>query len=57
MRETGSTEKDAIIKERIFRKEIEPKYDVKFILDDRDQVVKMWRSIGLKCLQVAEGAF
>lgn len=31
--------------------------DVLLVLDDRDRVVKMWRSLGLTCLQVAEGAF
>jgi len=28
-----------------------------FVLDDRDQVVNMWREQGFKCLQVAEGNF
>lgn len=27
------------------------------IFDDRDKVVKMWRSLGLTCFQVAPGAF
>lgn len=27
------------------------------VLEDRDQVVKMWRSLGLTCMQVAEGNF
>lgn len=31
--------------------------DVLLVLDDRDRVVRMWRSLGLTCLQVAEGAF
>lgn len=31
--------------------------DISFVLDDRDKVVKMWREIGLTCLQVAEGNF
>lgn len=57
MRPQGNTEKDTIIKERIYREHIEGKYNVLFVLDDRDQVVKMWRSLGLTCLQVAEGNF
>lgn len=56
-RESGDMRKDSIIKEEIFRTHIEPKYNVKFVLDDRNQVVDMWRSIGLKVLQVADGAF
>jgi hypothetical protein len=31
--------------------------DVWFILEDRDQVVKMWRENGFRVLQVADGAF
>ncbi len=27
------------------------------IFDDRDKVVKMWRSLGITCLQVADGNF
>jgi hypothetical protein len=33
------------------------KADVFCVFDDRDRVVKMWRSMGLVCLQVAEGNF
>ena len=29
----------------------------KYVFDDRDSVVKMWRDQGLTCLQVAEGNF
>jgi hypothetical protein len=32
-------------------------FDVQFVLDDRDQVVEMWRAMGLTCLQVAPGNF
>lgn len=31
--------------------------DIKYVFDDRDQVVNMWRANGLRCLQVASGAF
>ena len=36
---------------------IKDKYRVLFVLDDRNQVVDMWRDIGLTCLQVADGNF
>lgn len=36
---------------------IRDRYDVRVVLDDRDSVVKMWRSLGLTCLQVALGEF
>lgn len=57
MRKDGDFRKDSIIKEEIYREHIEPKFDVMFCIDDRKQVVDMWRSIGLVCLQCAEGNF
>jgi predicted kinase len=57
MREEGNTEKDAVIKERIFWNDIAPNFNVCCVYDDRNQVVEMWRNIGLKCFQVAEGDF
>lgn len=56
-RAEGDTRKDSIIKEELFRAHIEPRFNVKFVLDDRNSVVDMWRRIGLKCFQVAEGNF
>lgn len=57
IRPAGNTEKDSIIKKRIYDEHIKGKYNIHIVLDDRDQVVKMWRSIGLRCLQVADGNF
>jgi hypothetical protein len=57
MRKSDDFRPDEIIKEEIYREHIEPHYDVWFVLDDRTSVVKMWRRIGLTCLQVAEGDF
>ena len=57
MRDEGTTEKDSIIKKRLFDNNIKGKYYIDFVLDDRNQVVEMWRNIGLNCLQVAEGNF
>jgi len=57
MRTTGDHRKDWIVKGEIFDAHIRHKYNVLFCLDDRDQVVKFWRSIGLTCLQVTEGNF
>lgn len=48
---------DTIIKLEIFNRDIRDKYNVKYCLDDRNRVVKMWRSLGLLCFQVAEGDF
>lgn len=57
MRPEGNNEKDSIIKRRMFDEYIRGKYYVDFVLDDRNQVVEMWRNMGLTCLQVAEGDF
>jgi predicted kinase len=57
MRKEGDFRKDYIVKEEIYSTLIKGKYNVDFILDDRNQIVDMWRRLGLKCLQVAEGNF
>lgn len=58
MREPDDNRKDNIVKREIYEREIAGKYNVLFVLDDRDQVVDMWRNeLGLKVLQVAEGDF
>jgi len=57
MRKTGDYRKDCIIKKELFDTHIRGKYYVDFILDDRNQVVEMWREMGLTCLQVAPGDF
>jgi predicted kinase len=57
MRAPDDMRKDSVVKEEIYRAKIEPFYNVWFVLDDRDQVVEMWRLLGLRCLQVAPGAF
>lgn len=56
-REDGDTRKDSIVKEELFRTHVEPRFNVKFVLDDRNSVVQKWRSLGLPCWQVSEGAF
>lgn len=57
MRAEGDNRKDNIVKEELYRRHVEGQYNVRFVLDDRDQVVKMWRDLGLQCLQVAPGNF
>ena len=49
--------KDSIIKQELFDAYVREKYNVLFVLDDRNQVVDFWRSIGLTCYQVAPGNF
>lgn len=58
MRAAGDMRKDAIVKREIFEKEIKDKYYPYLVLDDRDQVVRMWRDeLGLTVWQVADGNF
>lgn len=57
MRPAGDTRKDAVVKLELFREHVAPRYNVRGVLDDRDQVVALWRSLGLMCAQVAEGNF
>jgi predicted kinase len=58
MRAAGDMRKDSIVKRELFDRHIRGTYDVACVLDDRDQVVRMWRGeLGLTCLQVAEGNF
>lgn len=49
--------KDSIVKLALFDEHIRHNYDVQFVLDDRQQVVDMWRNLGLTALQVAPGDF
>jgi predicted kinase len=57
MRSEFDMRKDSIVKEEIYRQEILGRYNVWLVLDDRNQVVDMWRLLGLRTLQVAPGAF
>jgi len=57
MRANGDYRKDSEVKTEIYQRDIEPNYDVRFVLDDRNQTVRAWRTLGLKTLQVAEGDF
>lgn len=57
MRKTGDYRKDDVVKLELFNQHIRGKYNVAYVLDDRNRVVEMWRNLGLTCLQVAEGNF
>lgn len=57
MRADGDMRADNIVKAELFDTHVRDNYDVKFVLDDRQQVVDMWRAMGLKCVQVEPGDF
>ena len=51
-REEGDGRPDYIVKKELFDKHIRGKYNVKFVFDDRPQVIRMWQSLGLKVFNV-----
>ena len=58
MRTSGDIRKDAIVKKELYEKYIKEQFFVQFVLDDRNQVVDLWRlDLGLLCLQVNYGDF
>lgn len=57
MRPTGDKRPDTDVKREIYENNIRGKYNVLGVFDDRDSVVQLWRSLGLKCFQVEYGAF
>lgn len=56
MRAANDTRPDAVIKEEIYQKEL-AHFRVLFVVEDRLSVVRMWRKLGLTCLQCADGDF
>jgi predicted kinase len=55
MRNGEDSRPDNVVKQEILDKL--PKDQIAYVLDDRNQVVEMWRKNGLTCLQVADGNF
>ena len=56
MRDKNDTRPDEVIKKE-FVVELSILENIFLILDDREKVVKMWRSLQLPCFQVNEGLF
>lgn len=58
MRAAGDNRADDIVKEELFRAHIAGRFRVRFVLDDRNSVVHMWRTVlGIPVLQVDYGHF
>ena len=58
MRSIGDMRPDKVIKREFYEQSVKGQYFVEFILDDRDQVVDLWRKdLGLPCFQVYYGNF
>ena len=57
MKPENDNRKDVIVKMELYIKHIYENYDVKVAIDDRNVVCKLWRAVGLKCLQVNHGLY
>lgn len=57
MRKDGDNRDDAQVKYELFDTYVRNRYAVHAVYDDRDRVVDMWRSIGLKTFQPERGNF
>lgn len=57
MRDRYDSRQDSIVKEIILDFELLTRYEPYFMIDDRQQVVDMWRKRGYTCLQCAPGDF
>lgn len=57
MRKIKDNRRDTIYKTEVYEQIIKPEYDIFFVMEDRTRVVKMWRDLGLTCLQVCEGDY
>jgi len=58
MRRAGDYTKDDQMKQQWYKAMSQHDKDrLLCVFDDRDRVVKMWRSLGVTCFQVAEGDF
>ena len=58
IRREGDHRKDSFVKYDMYNKYIKGHFEILYVLDDRNQVVDMWRNaLNLTCLQVADGNF
>jgi len=54
IRPAGDSRKDSVVKAELFWNNIAKRYNVCAVVDDRPQVCRMWRDLGLKVIQVAD---
>ena len=54
MRRGGDFRIDSVVKAEIYEHHIEPYFDIEYVVDDRPQVVEMWRSYGLHVYPVVD---
>jgi len=54
MRAGGDYRIDSEVKAQMYREQIAPLYTVRYVVDDRPQVIDMWRQLGLPVLPVVD---
>ncbi len=54
MRNPGDGRPDVVVKEEKYLAEIEPHWDVVLVLEDKRELVDLWRGLGLAAFQVAD---
>lgn len=57
MRAEGDRRGDDVVKAELFDTHVRYRFNARFVLDDRDRVVALWRRMGLACWQVNYGNF
>ncbi len=57
MRPRGDSRRDSVVKREIFDRRIRDRWRIVGVFEDRQHVVRMWRSLGLTVFQVAEGDY
>ena len=55
MRETGDSRKDVIVKRELYERNVEPRFTVRFVVDDRPQVIRGWEALGIPVFNVGNG--
>jgi hypothetical protein len=57
MRPANDMRRDSIVKRELFEQHLAGRFAVRYVIDDRATVVRMWRALGLTVLAVADGDF
>jgi predicted kinase len=55
MRRPGDRRKDFEVKKEMFENHIDGVFNVRYVMDDRPQVVRLWKSMGIPVLWVGDG--
>ncbi len=54
MRSSGDRRPDTVVKRERYRRDIDPHFDVRLVIDDRPGVIEMWREEGLYVLTAVD---